>query len=246
MWWWTIDHWLLGATLALIGLGVLLSFGTSPAAAAAAGYRLPVPFRGAPVDLRRRRRRRSCWPFPSSRPKGVRRAAFFIYVVAIAAMIGLLVPGPRRQGRHALGGDRRLHPAAVRIHEARADRAGRLDVLRGPEGRGRARRLDRLWPLRRRRRPAAGRARRRPDGADHRRLRGRILDGRRADELGDGAGRRRPSPASAAPISCSSTSPAASTASSATTRPATAAGPPRRRGHRRRRPASAAARARGS
>src|SRR5258708_13965569 len=32
-WWWTVDHWLLGATLALIGLGVLLCFGSSPAAA---------------------------------------------------------------------------------------------------------------------------------------------------------------------------------------------------------------------
>ena len=26
-WWWTVDHWLLGATLALIGLGVLLRAG---------------------------------------------------------------------------------------------------------------------------------------------------------------------------------------------------------------------------
>ena len=33
VWWWTTDHWLLGATAALIGLGVLLQFGTSPAAA---------------------------------------------------------------------------------------------------------------------------------------------------------------------------------------------------------------------
>ena len=40
IWWWTVDRWLLGATLALIGLGVLLCFGTSPAAAS----RLDLPF----------------------------------------------------------------------------------------------------------------------------------------------------------------------------------------------------------
>ncbi len=34
VWWWTTDHLLLGATACLIVLGVLLSFGTSPAAAA--------------------------------------------------------------------------------------------------------------------------------------------------------------------------------------------------------------------
>ena len=38
LWWWTVDQLLLGVTLALIGLGVLLSFGTSPAAT----YRLDI------------------------------------------------------------------------------------------------------------------------------------------------------------------------------------------------------------
>src|SRR5665213_4577347 len=37
VWWWTTDHWLLGATAALIGLGVVLQFGTSPAAASRLG-----------------------------------------------------------------------------------------------------------------------------------------------------------------------------------------------------------------
>ena len=62
-------------------------------------------------------------------------------------MIALPFLGHSRQGRDALGGVRRLHPAAVGVHEAGADRAGGLDVRRGPEGRGRAGRLDRLRPL---------------------------------------------------------------------------------------------------
>ena len=33
VWWWTTDHLLLGATAILITIGVLLSFGNSPAAA---------------------------------------------------------------------------------------------------------------------------------------------------------------------------------------------------------------------
>src|SRR6478752_5263395 len=34
VWWWTTDRWLLGATALLVTLGVLLSFASSPAAAA--------------------------------------------------------------------------------------------------------------------------------------------------------------------------------------------------------------------
>ena len=64
---------------------------------------------------------------------------------------------------------------------------GRLDVRRGPEGRGRARRLHRLRPLRPLRGPAADPARRRPDHADHRRLRGRLLDGRACRSAGSSA-----------------------------------------------------------
>ncbi len=43
-WWWTVDHWLLGATLALIGLGVLLCFGSSPAAASRLKIDFPFHF----------------------------------------------------------------------------------------------------------------------------------------------------------------------------------------------------------
>ena len=38
VWWWTVDRWLLGAVALLIGLGILLSFAASPAAAARYGW----------------------------------------------------------------------------------------------------------------------------------------------------------------------------------------------------------------
>ena len=85
VWWWTVDHWLLGATLSLIGLGVLLSFGSSPAAAARLDIGFPFHFAvrqsiyaviGLGVLL----------AVSMLSPRGVRRAAFFIYLVAIAAM----------------------------------------------------------------------------------------------------------------------------------------------------------------
>jgi len=97
VWWWTTDHILLGVTAALIGLGVLLQFGTSPAAAA----RLDIP-----------------WPFHFAvrqcvfaaggmaillaasllTPRGVRRAAVFIYIVAIGAMLALPFLGHAAKG----------------------------------------------------------------------------------------------------------------------------------------------------
>src|SRR6516165_3591086 len=92
LWWWTVDHWLLGATLALIGLGVLLSFGTSPAAAA----RLDIPFAfhfavrqsvyaaaGVVILL----------VVSMASPKGVRRASFFLYLASMSLMIALLFLG---------------------------------------------------------------------------------------------------------------------------------------------------------
>src|ERR1700743_3085888 len=82
MWWWEVDHWLLGATVALIGLGVLLSFGSSPAAAARLDIDFPFHFAvrqsiyavGGVVVL---------LAVSMLPPKGVRRAAFFIYLAAI-------------------------------------------------------------------------------------------------------------------------------------------------------------------
>jgi cell division protein FtsW len=97
VWWWTVDRWLLGATLALIGLGVLLSFGTSPAAAERLDIAFPFHFAirqsifaaGGLVVL---------FTVSMLSPKGVRRAAFFIYILAIALMIGLLFLGHSAKG----------------------------------------------------------------------------------------------------------------------------------------------------
>ncbi len=97
VWWWTTDHWLLGATVALIALGVLLQFGTSPAAA----HRLNI-----------------AWPYHFSvrqcifaaggtailigvsmlSPRGVRRTAFFVYLVSIIAMAILPLMGHAAKG----------------------------------------------------------------------------------------------------------------------------------------------------
>ncbi|MDQ2861442.1 MAG: putative lipid II flippase FtsW [Pseudomonadota bacterium] len=97
LWWWTTDHWVLGATAALIALGVLLQFGTSPAAAYRLGIAWPFHFAvrqcifaaaGAVVLL----------STSMLTPRGVRRAAFFIYLIAIAAMFALPVLGHAAKG----------------------------------------------------------------------------------------------------------------------------------------------------
>lgn len=97
VWWWTTDHLLLGVTAILIALGVLLQFGTSPAAAARIGIAWPFHFAvrqcvfavgGAVIVLSA--------SMLSSR--GVRRVAFVVYLVAIAAMIALPFMGHAAKG----------------------------------------------------------------------------------------------------------------------------------------------------
>ena len=96
-WWWTTDHWLLGATSALILLGVLLQFGTSPAAAARLGIAWPFHFAvrqavfavlAAGIVL----------AASILEPKGVRRVAFVVYIVAIIAMMALPLLGHNAKG----------------------------------------------------------------------------------------------------------------------------------------------------
>ncbi len=97
LWWWTTDRWLLGAVGVLIVLGVLMSFAASPAAAARMNVGDPFHFAvrqcvfaaigsvilisTSMLDIR-----------------GVRRAAFFIYIVAIAIMIALPFFGHNAKG----------------------------------------------------------------------------------------------------------------------------------------------------
>ncbi len=97
LWWWTTDRWLLGATAALIALGVLLQFGTSPAAAYRLGIAWPFHFAvrqclfaagGAAILI----------ATSLLSPRGVRRTAFFMYLVSIAAMFALPVLGHAAKG----------------------------------------------------------------------------------------------------------------------------------------------------
>ena len=97
VWWWTTDHLLLGATAILITIGVLLSFGNSPAAAARMNIGDPFHFAvrqcifaffGAIILI----------VVSMLNPRGIRRSAFFIYLVAVAMMIALPLLGHHAKG----------------------------------------------------------------------------------------------------------------------------------------------------
>ena len=97
LWWWTTDRWLLGATAILATLGMLLSFASSPAAAQRIGISDQFHFAI-----------RMCFFASASSvlmlivsmlsPKGIRRAAFFIYIGAIAIMVALPFIGHNAKG----------------------------------------------------------------------------------------------------------------------------------------------------
>ena len=97
VWWWTIDHVLLGATTILIVLGVILSFGSSPAAVARIGLSDPFHFAwrqflyagvGAVILL----------AVSVCSPRGIRRVAFVVYIVAILIMATLPFVGHSAKG----------------------------------------------------------------------------------------------------------------------------------------------------
>jgi cell division protein FtsW len=109
VWWWTTDHVLLGALAALIGLGIMLSFAASPAAAARLGLDNPFyfairqsVFAGAGACL--------LMLVSTLSPRGVRRTAFFVYLVAIVIMAALPFIG-----HEAKGATRWLHLGAFTI-----------------------------------------------------------------------------------------------------------------------------------
>lgn len=97
VWWWTVDRWMLGVVGLLIFVGVLMSFAASPAAASR--MNLGDPFHFAV---------RQCVFAGASAfvlvsvsmldVKGVRRAAFFIWLAAIAVMIALPFIGHNAKG----------------------------------------------------------------------------------------------------------------------------------------------------
>ncbi len=97
VWWWTMDRWLLGAVAVLLVLGVLMSFAASPAAAARMNVGDPFHFAlrqcvfaaGGAVIL-----------IGASvlNDRGVRRTAFFVYLVAILVMAALPFIGHTAKG----------------------------------------------------------------------------------------------------------------------------------------------------
>jgi cell division protein FtsW len=97
VWWWTSDHWLLGATFLLIITGVVLSFTSSPAEAARLHVADPFHFAirqsvfglgaaGAVVAV------------SMLSAKGVRRAALVIYALTILMMTALPIVGHSAKG----------------------------------------------------------------------------------------------------------------------------------------------------
>jgi len=104
-WWFTVDHVLVGAILAIVGAGLVLSLAASPAVAIKKG--LPTYYfverhlffsaLGVLVML----------TVSLFSPRGVRRLALALFVVAIAGMIGVHFVGPEINGAQrwlAIGG----------------------------------------------------------------------------------------------------------------------------------------------
>ncbi len=96
-WWWTTDHWLLGSTLMLVGLGVMMSFASSPAAAARLGSHVNFHFAvrqcafaalGAGILL----------SVSTLSARGVKRVAFVGYGLSILVMMILPLLGHAAKG----------------------------------------------------------------------------------------------------------------------------------------------------
>jgi cell division protein FtsW len=97
VWWWTTDHILLGAAAVLMMTGVLLSFASSPAAAARINIGDPFHFAlrqsifaviGAAILI----------AVSMLSPRGARRTASIIYLLAIVVMIALPFIGHSAKG----------------------------------------------------------------------------------------------------------------------------------------------------
>ncbi|MDB5453930.1 MAG: divB [Caulobacteraceae bacterium] len=97
VWWWTVDRWMLGVVALLIFIGVLMSFAASPAAAARMNIGDPFHFAvrqcvfaGAAAVI--------LISVSMLEVRGVRRAAFFIWLASIAVMIALPFIGHNAKG----------------------------------------------------------------------------------------------------------------------------------------------------
>jgi cell division protein FtsW len=97
VWWWTVDRWMLGVAALLIGIGVALSFASSPAAAMRMNIGDPFHFAvrqcvfGAAAVV-------ILLGVSMLEVRTLRRAAFVIWLVSIAIMIALPLFGHNAKG----------------------------------------------------------------------------------------------------------------------------------------------------
>ena len=100
VWWWTVDHWLLGAVAALMFLGVALAFAASPAAAQRIGIDNDLHFAIRQMGFTTLAAGILLATSMMS-PRGVRRVAFVVFILAIVLMmllpfIGFSAKGAQR------------------------------------------------------------------------------------------------------------------------------------------------------
>ena len=98
-WWWTVDRWTLGALMALIAIGAVLSMAASPAVAVRIGFD-PLHFvkrhlAAVPISLA------IMFLVSLLPPRKIRRAAFVLFAISMAMLvltlvIGIEVKGARR------------------------------------------------------------------------------------------------------------------------------------------------------
>src|SRR3984885_13422285 len=95
-WWWTVDRWSLGALMALIAIGAVLSMAASPAVAVRIGYD-PLHFvkrhlLAVPVAVA------IMFAVSLLPPRKVRRGAFVLFGVSLLMLIATLVIGVEIKG----------------------------------------------------------------------------------------------------------------------------------------------------
>ncbi|MGA8398328.1 MAG: putative peptidoglycan glycosyltransferase FtsW [Stellaceae bacterium] len=95
-WWWTVDRWSLGALLALLAIGAMLSMTASPAVATRIGYD-PMHFvkrhlLAVPVSVA------IMFAVSLLTPRKVRHAAFVLFGVSMAMLVATLVIGIEIKG----------------------------------------------------------------------------------------------------------------------------------------------------
>ena len=153
-WWWTVDRWSLGAILAIMAFGVLLTLAASPPAAERIGANSFLfakrQFIFLPIALV------LMLAISLASPRHVRRLALLVFCGSIVLLAATFVIGVEIKGaRRWIVGARPVEPAAVGIREAQPGRD--LGLAAGAEPhRAAGAGLHPLDPAGRRRAGAAG------------------------------------------------------------------------------------------